>query len=130
MTVQTPPYQLAHILTVDDDQDIGIALKDLLEGEGYHVEMAETGREALQWVQNHQFDAVLLDVGLPDLDGLSVLRKMVDGNPHLPVILLTAFTSLEKSADPLDLCKAFAYLTKPYDKDRLKATLHRAPSWP
>jgi len=126
MTVQTPPYQLAHILTVDDDQDIGIALKDLLEGEGYHVEMAETGREALQWVQNHQFDAVLLDVGLPDLDGLSVLRKMVDGNPHLPVILLTAFTSLDKSADPLDFRKAFAYITKPYNGDHLKATLQRA----
>ncbi len=69
---------------------------------------------------------MLLDVGLPDRDGIEVLNELSQAHPHLPVILLTAFTSLRKTANPDILDKAFAYLTKPYQRQEVKSVIHRA----
>ncbi len=119
---------LGNVLIVDDDPDIGLALSDYLQREGFTVEMASTAREALQHVSSHIYDVVLLDIGLPDRDGVEVLNEMSYQHPQIPVILLTAFTSLQKTADPAILNKAFAYLTKPYDRHKVKTTIQRALS--
>lgn len=116
----------ANILTVDDDPDIGMALTDLLEGEGYGVKVVTTGREALDTTQRQHFDAVLLDVGLPDLNGMDVLHRMVKRDPQLPVILLTVYNASDLKIDPHNLRGAFAYLTKPFNREKLKATIDRA----
>lgn len=116
----------SEILTVDDDPDHGMILTDLLEREGYQVEIAQTGTEALHRVKSHHFDAVILDVELPDLDGIMVLQDIVECDEKVPVILLTAFDSLERTVGPLDLQEAFACLTKPYNREELKATIRRA----
>lgn len=119
---------LGTILLVDDDPDIGLALSDYLQQEGFTVEMAATAQETLQKTQAHPYDAVLLDVGLPDRDGLDVLNELSHQHPNLPVILLTAFTALQKTGDPAILNKAFAYLTKPYNRNEVIKTLKRALS--
>ena len=116
----------SEILTVDDDPDHGMILTDLLEREGYQVEIAQTGTEALHRVKSHHFDAIILDVGLPDRDGIMVLQDIVECDEKVPVILVTAFDSLERTVGPLDLQEAFAYLTKPYNREELKATIRRA----
>ena len=85
----------ANILSVDDDPDISIALVDLLKHEGYSVESASTGAEALDRVKAQHFDAVLLDIRLPDLDGWSVLQHLMELDPSLPVILHTAQMVME-----------------------------------
>jgi len=126
ISADSVPHAQANILTVDDDPDIGMALTDLLEGEGYGVKVVTTGREALDTTKCQHFDAVLLDVGLPDLDGMDVLHRMVKHDPQLPVILLTVYSASDLKIDPHNLLGAFAYLTKPFNRESLKATINRA----
>ena len=114
------------ILIVDNDPDIGIALSDLLTNQGYEVEVVDSGNGAIDVVKkSQQFAAVLLDMGLPDIDGLEVLKALVEIDTSLPVIALTAFCETEKTVGALE-CGAFAYLKKPYNKEELKTTLLRA----
>ena len=114
------------ILVVDNDPDIGIALKDLLTSQGYHVSLVETGSGAISAVKEpKRFSAVLLDMGLPDVEGLSVLKTLIELDANLPVIALTAYGETEKTVGALEM-GAFAYLKKPYNKEELKTTLVRA----
>jgi PAS domain S-box-containing protein len=117
---------LSHsILVVDDDPDIVLALQDFLDHDGYQVSVAGTCAEALLQTHEHRYNAVLLDLGLPDGDGVSVLRTLQELQPQLPVIILTAFTSTDRTVGSLTQ-GAFAYLTKPYNRDELRAVLQRA----
>ena len=126
-TTYTPSIPLhPEILTVDDDPDIGIALTDLLKQEGYAVTVVETGHAALELSEHHQYQAVILDLGLPDCDGSVVLTQMLDRDPGLPIIILTAYSPLERYSDKGELSHAFAYLSKPFDRKELKSTLRRA----
>ena len=115
----------ADILIVDDDPDIAQALLDFLEHDGYRVDLAGTGSEALARSREQSYSAVILDLGLPDLDGLVVLRKLLDQDPKLPVIVLTAYTTSEKTSGAVAQ-GAFALLTKPYNREQLRGTLSRA----
>ena len=117
---------MPRILLVDDDPDISLALGDYLKQENYHVEIVDTGNAALEKGLASHYDAVLLDVGLPDRDGIEVLGELASQRPELPIILLTAFTSLDKSTPPDVLKKAFAYLTKPYKREEIRQVLRRA----
>lgn len=117
--------QPASILVVDDDIDIALGLHDLLEHLGYRVEVTHTGTEAIARAQSYVFDAVLLDLMLPDVDGLSVLAALRTIDPSLPVIIVTAFADIPKKHGSLTE-GAFAYLTKPYDTEELKALVRRA----
>jgi len=113
------------VLVVDDDPAICTALKDLLENEGYAVQIAATGKDAIALAQQDRYSATLLDIGLPDIDGLSVMESLLAVDPKRPVIILTAFTTGQKTVGALSK-GAFAYLTKPYNRDELRATLRRA----
>lgn len=113
------------VLVVDDDPDILAALHDLLEHEGYQVTCASTCRDALAQATGFRYDAVLLDIGLPDGDGLSVLDILRERHPSLPIIILTAFGSSEYSVKSLSH-GAFSCMKKPYDRDTLRGLLRRA----
>lgn len=115
----------ADILVVDDDPDISQALLDFLEHDGYRVDVAATGFEALARSKQLPYSAVILDLGLPDLDGLVVLHKLQEHDPQLPIIILTAFTAPERTAGVVGH-GAFALLTKPYNREQLRGTLRRA----
>ncbi len=119
--VETPQT----VLVVDDDPDILTALQDLLEFEGFRVDCAQTCRQALLSIERNLYNAVLLDLGLPDGDGQSVLQRLQESDPSLPVIVLTAATSLDRRVGSLTQ-GAFAHLTKPYHREELRAILHRA----
>jgi len=116
---------LQTVLIVDDDQDILTALHDLLEHDGYLVTAVSTCRDALTQVRTANFAAVLLDIGLPDGDGLTVLETIQAIAPSLPVIVLTAFTSQDYRAKSLSR-GAFSYLTKPYNRDEIRAVVRQA----
>jgi PAS domain S-box-containing protein len=113
------------ILIVDDDPDICMALTDLLLHEGYRVEAVGTGTQAIELARQQRYHGTLLDIGLPDVDGLTVLKSLLVQNPTLPVIVLTAFGKSENAVEALKR-GAFAYLMKPYNGEELKATLRRA----
>lgn len=115
----------AAILIVDDDVDIALGLHDLLRHMGYHAEMVHTGSAAVTRVRAGGIDAVLLDLMLPDTDGLSVLSQFQAIDPTLPVIILTAFADIPKKHGSLTE-GAFGYFTKPYDREELKAMIRRA----
>jgi len=119
--------QTAHpaILIVDDDPDILTALHDLIEHDGFRVTGVSTCRDALAQVKTLDFAAVLLDIELPDGDGLAVLETIQTIAPSLPVIVLTAFASQDCRARSLS-SGAFSYLTKPYNRDELRTVLRRA----
>jgi len=122
MNLQTPHQA---VLIVDDDPDILTALQDFIEHEGFRVTGVSTCRDALAQVRTVHFAAVLLDIGLPDGDGLAILETIQAITPSLPVIVLTAFTSQDYHARSLS-SGAFSFLTKPYNRNELRAVLHRA----
>ena len=113
------------VLVVEDNQDLVIGLQDLLHHDGYAVTVAGTVAGAIKLVRAHRFNAIILDLGLPDGDGLEVLREIQQLDPSLPVVIVTAHISRDRTVGSLTE-GAFAYLTKPYDLNELRHTLRRA----
>src|SRR5947207_1417678 len=112
------------ILVVDDDKDMLSLLDDLLSGEGYKVTKAKTGAEAATAVIKHRPDLVMMDVLLPDQDGLQVLAQLKREYPELEVIVMTAFGG-SSSAIKAMRAGAYDYVTKPFETDDLLAALSR-----
>jgi CheY-like chemotaxis protein len=108
------------VLVVEDDPDITMALQDLLEFEGFHVDCVQTCRQAFSSLEENVYHAVLLDLGLPDGDGSSILEDLQVSRPSLPVIVLTASN---RDLSPL---RAYARVTKPWERGELCGILHRA----
>lgn len=115
------------ILIVDDDPDIRESLSDMLTHEGYLVHSAASGTDALQQARQTAYGAAILDINLPDLNGLSVLKLLLELDASLPVIILTGNATSDNTIGSLTK-GAFAYLTKPYNSQELKAVLRRAVS--
>lgn len=113
------------ILIVDDDQDIRESLRDMLQHEGYCVRVAGTGADAIREVTEAHYGAVILDIGLPDLDGHAVLRALSQADPQLPVIILTGDGTEQNTIGPMTR-GAFAYMVKPYSSAQVKAVIRRA----
>jgi len=117
------------VLIVDDDRSLREALRRALVLGGYETAFAANGREALARVAEAAPDALVLDVGLPDLDGLEVCRRLRAGGNRVPVLMLTARDAVADRIDGLD-AGADDYLVKPFDvgelKARLRALLRRA----
>ena len=113
------------ILVVDDDDAHRSMLRTMLRSWGFNVEEATDGDEAVERVRERAFDAVLSDVRMARMDGIHALKAMLEYNPALPVVLMTAFSSVETAVDALRL-GAYDYLVKPLDFDLLRETLEQA----
>ena len=113
------------ILIVEDNQDLVMGLQDMLQYDGYAVTIAVTVAGAIELIRAHRFNAIILDLGLPDGDGLDVLKETKRFDPSLPVVIVTAHISRDRTLGSLAE-GAFAYLTKPYDREELRHTLRRA----
>ncbi|WP_455651849.1 response regulator transcription factor [Phascolarctobacterium sp.] len=110
------------LLFVEDEPDLREVLKKQLQSSGYSVDACGDGLEALDYMQLTAYDAIILDIMLPGLDGLSVLQKMRTAGDKTPVLLLTARGSVEDRVAGLDL-GADDYLVKPFAFDELVARL-------
>ena len=122
MATTMNPYS---VLIVEDNQDLVMGLQDLLHHDGYAVTVTGTVAGALELVRAHRFNAILLDLGLPDGDGIEVLKETQRLDPFLPVVVVTAHISQDRTVGSLAE-GAYAYLTKPYDREELRHTLRRA----
>jgi two-component system KDP operon response regulator KdpE len=112
------------VLVVDDEAALARALAINLRARSFEVETAATGAEALELVSRFRPDVVLLDLGLPDLDGMQVLQGIRGWNP-VPVIVLSARAAGEEKVDALDH-GADDYVTKPFDMNELTARVRAA----
>ncbi len=115
----------SRILVVDDDNAHRGMLRTMLRSWGFTVDEACDGDEAVDMVRSQCMDVVLTDVRMARMDGINALKSMLSYNPALPVILMTAYSSVETAVDALRL-GAYDYLVKPLDFDLLKQTLQQA----
>ncbi len=113
------------ILVVDDDEAHRTMLRTLLGGWGYEISEADDGSMAVEAVKRSPFDLVLMDIRMLKVSGIEALDQIKVFNPVIPVIIMTAFSSVETAVQALKK-GAYDYLTKPLDFDKLKLTIERA----
>jgi len=115
----------ATVLVVDDDDMLRSFLVTILQEEGYEVLAAPTGADGEALLRNKPVDIVLLDLRLPDADGISILRKMKRSEPDVHVIVLTAFGAVDSAVEAMKL-GAYDYIDKPSNTKKLKLVIQRA----
>jgi two-component system response regulator HydG len=113
------------VLVVDDDSAHRTMLRTLISGWGYTVSEADDGAAAIESVKAASYDLVLMDVRMVKVSGLEALEKIKSYNPAIPVIIMTAYSSVETAVEALKQ-GAHDYLTKPLDFDKLRLILERA----
>jgi DNA-binding response OmpR family regulator len=113
------------VLVVDDEENVRITTAAILEQEGYEVETASDGQEALSKIRNGRFDLVLTDLRMEGMDGNALLNELCTRHPNIVTVVLTGYASIESSIDALR-CGVYDYLVKPCVIDDLKLTVSRA----
>jgi DNA-binding NtrC family response regulator len=113
------------ILIVDDELNMRLVLKALLTKEGYEVFAAEDGLAALSLLRTEDIDTVVTDLKMPKLDGMGLLDRIAKEYPSLPVIIITAYGTINTAVDALKK-GAFDYITKPFDQDDLRNVIQKA----
>src|ERR671930_2431467 len=113
------------VLVVDDEPSVATTIGAILRMDGHDVVSATTGAEALRLLNERQFDVVLTDLRLGDMDGVEVLREVQRTAPDAHAIMLTGYASLESAVAALR-SGAYDYLMKPSDVEELRATVNRA----
>jgi two-component system response regulator PilR (NtrC family) len=113
------------ILVVDDEEIMREILEALLTREGYHVRLAASGEEGLELARSFPFDAVVVDVMMPGMNGLALLEELKKLDDDLPVLMVTAFASVETAIAAMKR-GAFDYITKPFKNDEVLVVVHNA----
>ncbi len=119
------PSPAGSVLIIDDELDIRESLRTLLELEGYEVEVACTGEEGMAKVGERAFDLLLLDLALPDRDGLEILADLRAQDPALSVIMITAYGTVENAVRAMQ-SGAANFIQKPWDNEKLLADVRAA----
>ncbi len=110
------------ILVVDDDEAIRNTMKAILEDEGYIVDLAGTGSEAIVKTEKTAYNLALLDIRLPDMEGVELLKLMKDTVPRMRKVMVTGYPSMQNAISALNK-NADAYLVKPVNVEKLLATV-------
>ncbi|MCD6586522.1 MAG: sigma-54-dependent Fis family transcriptional regulator, partial [Desulfobacteraceae bacterium] len=113
------------ILIVDDDTGHLSTLRTIIKSWGYRVEGVDDGKAAVKKVKEKAFDLILMDVRMAVMDGIEALSNIKAYNPSIPVLIMTAYSSVESAVDAMKT-GAYDYLTKPLDFDELKLIMERA----
>ncbi|MDP8206627.1 MAG: response regulator [Candidatus Electryonea clarkiae] len=115
----------AKVLLVDDEEDFTEVLSERMETRGFEVHVSSNGYDALKMAQENFYDAVILDVMMPGMDGIETLKHLLAGNPDLQVILLTGVATLQKGLEALK-SGAMEFLEKPADINKLMDLIIKA----
>ncbi|MCD6238288.1 MAG: sigma-54-dependent Fis family transcriptional regulator [Thermotogae bacterium] len=117
--------EIAKILLVDDELYTVESLKYFLEKKGHEVGTALTGEECLKKIRANDFDVIFLDLVLPDINGMELLKKAMNLNVSMKIVLITAYGTIEKAVESIKL-GAYDFITKPVDLNRLSIILENA----
>ncbi|HWO56570.1 MAG TPA: response regulator [bacterium] len=120
MTTASPK----HLLIVDDDPRIRGLLSEALGALGYATSQAGNGREALEMVYHHDYDCVITDIRMPEIDGLTLLQALKAQKPELPVVMITAFAVPQHKAEAVE-SGADGFLMKPFRLSKIEDVLER-----
>jgi len=112
----------ARILIVDDDENIRKVLAMILEDEGYVVDQAETAKQAIEKTKKNFYNMALIDIRLPDMEGIELLTKMRDTVPRMRKIIITGYPTLQNAIEAVNR-GADAYILKPFDVNKVLATI-------
>ena len=115
----------ARILIVDDEEIVIKSCLRILGGSNYHVEGAYDGREALRKIEENPYDVMILDVVMPNMGGLEVLRRVKEMHPDMDVIMVTGLSKVDIVVQARRL-GARDFISKPFEPDELKLVVQRA----
>ena len=113
------------ILIVDDEANVRTVFSDVLRKENYTIKGAKDGLEALKAIEEETFDLVLLDLRMPQMDGIEVLGNIKKRKPQIPVIIYTGYGSVITAVEAMRK-GAVDYLYKPFSPDELKSSIRKA----
>ena len=119
------PEAPAHILVIDDDKAMRDACFQILSRQGYRVELAASAKQGLSLLERLSFDSILLDLVMPDMDGLEALKKIRALDPDVEVIIITGYGTIQSAVESIK-AGAFHFLSKPFVPDDLRNLVSRA----
>ncbi len=115
---------MGFVLIVDDNDDLRFSLSSVVRKEGYSIETAATGRQALEIIHSSVIDLVFLDIGLPDTDGISLIPEIKVISPDIGIVMLTGINDAKTAVESLK-AGALDYIVKPFDIIEFRSVLHR-----
>jgi DNA-binding NtrC family response regulator len=116
---------MPHILVIDDDFSVRSLLEEFLRLKGFEVSLAENGEIALEFIQENRYDLFLVDLVLPGMGGMEILKKIDARNINIPAIVITGFGAIQTAVEAIKL-GAFDYITKPFVLEELWLVVQRA----
>ncbi|MCX8153069.1 MAG: response regulator [Candidatus Bathyarchaeota archaeon] len=114
--------EVARILVIDDDENIRKVLKTILEDEGYIVDTAENAKEGIEKSEKSFYNIALIDVRLPDMEGIELLSKLRETKPKMRKIIITGYPTLQNAIAAVNK-GADAYVIKPFEVDKILETI-------
>lgn len=114
-----------HILVMDDEEIVCKGLEMVLTEEGYEVDLAMSGRSALETFADKDFDLLVADLRLPDIDGMEVIKLVKEKRPATEVVVITGYSSVNSAVDAMRLGVS-DYLLKPFSEDQIKESIRQA----
>ena len=124
-TAETVPHEWPQILLMEDETSVGQGLQMVLTEEGYVVDLVTTGQSALDTFYTKDFDLLVADLKLPDIDGMEVIKKVKKGRPDTGVIVITGYSTVSSAVEAMKL-GACDYLSKPFTEDEIKSAVKAA----
>ncbi len=123
--LQVAPSPPPHILVMEDEVTVGKGLEMVLEEEGYMVDLALNGKSAIETFRKKDFDLLVADLRLPDINGMEVIRTVKETRPETAVVVITGYASVDSVVESMKL-GAYDYLSKPFTDDQIKTTVDNA----
>ncbi|MFQ6617447.1 MAG: sigma-54-dependent transcriptional regulator [Fidelibacterota bacterium] len=113
------------ILVIDDNEQVCTTIKSYIESDKYEIHLAFSGRDGLESLKSREYDLVITDLKMPDVDGFQIIDYIITNQPETLVVIITAYASLDSAIEAIHK-GAFDYIVKPFHFDKLELTVEKA----